>query len=137
MFNPIIVETVFCATRKLFLKLLKLFELCIVVICRLYPAKIIEEGKKVVFEVKTILWCVSRFDGVVTHRDIAEIDFSRSCSKCTVCETNAFVEETLNRISDKVFLSNYFLLRLLLPTKHYIESILSYLGMEYCTLDQS
>ena len=33
-----------------------------------------------------------------------EIDFCLSCKKCTVCETNAYVRETLNLISDKFFL---------------------------------
>ena len=35
-----------------------------------------------------------------------EIDFCLSCKKCTVCETNAYVRETLILISDKFFLRN-------------------------------
>ena len=51
------------------------------------------------------------------------------------CKTNAYVGETLNPIPDKILLSKYVLLRQLLSTEH-IESILSYVGITYCTPDQ-
>ena len=82
-----------------------------------------------------ILSCTSWFAGVVTF-GVAQIDFCISCTRCTVCKTNAFVGEILNVIPDKAFLSKYLLLHQLLPTQHYIESIARYHGMTYCAPGQ-
>ena len=64
----------------------------------------------------------------IKFRDKSEIDFYRSCRRCTVCETNSFVGEIQILIPDKAFLSKYLLLHQLFSTKHFIESILSYHG---------
>ena len=73
-----------------------------------------------------ILRCARWFAEVLSCRDNAGIDFYVSCRRCTVCETNAFDGEIRNHIPDKAFLLKNPLLHQLLPTKHYIESILSY-----------
>ena len=94
--------------------------------------------KQAVFKVKTgiLLDNFVRHQPVVTCRGNAETDFCISYGMCTTCKPNAYVRETLNQIPDKAFLSKYPLLCQLLPKKRYIESILSYLGIPYRTLDQ-
>lgn len=85
-----------------FLKFFRLFEL---LMSRL-PYSIIVEGKKIFLKKLYLkkkqdillddLVVRGLFEAVVTQRDNAEIDSCISRRKCTVCETNVCIEETLN-----------------------------------------
>ena len=58
-----------------------------------------------------MIFCYERwFEEVLTHKGNVEIDFSKSCRKCRVCETNDCAEEILNLVLVIVFPLKYLLL---------------------------